>query len=471
MPKQPAPALLAHPPHHKVLTMTLHQSIAAPALSYLPESCSLRALEALQTKPAQRLWSPMAQSAYPLRAIHLTGKLPTLDARCNTADVLAFFANHTAQESVAVLDGDVPLGLISKGRFITRYAREHAVQSVHRLPCTHWIPVDALVIDGDASADELLAQASQMGRHAFVDGFVATVNGRYAGLGKGTALRNLRLDIEAEVERQRLAFMDFAYPMLQHLQFVTYDHLSRSLLDHHALVQSSDAFGGDSVFARLLGNGMLLGVMRGERSGYSCSHTGLSAQLWLDAAVESIDRTGRDPDVGDLLGRLHRLLQGDFAQSLAGADLSDTAQAPMRHGLQIALVWLPHHGKSLQFAGAHAAMRVVRPGGLEVRQRTGSHVRLGQIDAPSDVTWPVQEVPLGARHRVMLVTDGVTGLAGGPFNEPLNGAQLTRFVRNHSSLDVRDSGPLFEHMLATWQGPREPRADLASLMFTSGPKG
>ena len=448
--------------------MTLSNTIVASALSTLPKARSLQARPA-PSVPSHR---PMVDRADPpFKALQLTSQLPALDSEADTRAVLDFFATHTTQDSVAVLDGDVPIGLISKGRFISRYARELAMRSVDHMLCTSWVEIDALVVDGHTSASQLLEKASQLGRHAFVDGFVVTVNGRYAGMGSGTALRNLRLEIEAEAERERLTLMDFAYPLLQHLHFVSHDHLGRALLDHHALVQSRDAFGGDSVFVRVLGQGMLLGVLRGVRGGESCFETNLSAQLCLDTALEALERSGRPIVVGELLGQLHRMLQADNAQAHAASDLQGDSAMPGHDGLQVGLVWLPHHRKSLQFAGAHSALRAVRPGSLDVRQRTGSHVRVGQVDVPSDTTWATQELPLGAVHRVILVTDGVTGLVGGPFDEPLSGAQITRFLRTHSTLKASDAGQMFENMLARWQGPRELNVDLASFMFTAGQQG
>ena len=52
---------------------------------------------------------------------------------------------------------------------------------------------------------------------------------------------------------------------------------------------------------------------------------------------------------------------------------------------------------------------------------------------------------------------------------PLRNERALRFLRTQSSLKVEDSGPLFEHLLSTWQGHNDSRdADLAALQFSAG---
>jgi hypothetical protein len=397
--------------------------------------------------------------------------VPTIASSADTAALRAFFSEHTGQASVAVIERGWPLGMINKSRFIASYASHRSRPAVSTMPCTAWMSPGALVVDIATPLSEVLAKAEQTGRQAFVDGFVTTEGGRYAGLCTGVALRHARLAMEMANERQRLDCMGVAYPLLQHLHFLTHDHLARSQIDHCVTLRARDTFGGDGVFVRTNDRGTLLGVLRGSRGGVSCLHIGLSAQRWLDAAVESLAGEEGEPDLGLLLQRLHSRLHADFAQEnategLADALAHDTA-APA--GLQAALVWLPHDGASLRFAGAKAALRLVRPGGLQVQTVAGMPLLLGQADAPSNVRWHAHSLPLGALHRVMLVTEGVTQLPGGPFSEPLGETALLRFLRTHSSLKVEDSGPLFEHLLSTWQGHNDSRdADLAALQFSAG---
>lgn len=443
----------------------------APARSSLHTPAAAPAAPAAALRPVARI-----QADQPgLTTLHRA--VPTIASSADTDALRAFFTEHTSQESVAVIERGLPLGMINKNRFIASYLRHRSRSAVGTMPCTAWMSPGALMVDIATPLSEVLAMAEQPGRQAFVDGFVTTDGGRYAGLCTGLALRHARLALESATERQQLDFLDFAYPLLQHLHFLTHEHLARSQIDHCLTLRAQDTFGGDGVFVRTNERGTLLGVLRGSRGGVSCLYTGLSAQLWLDATVESLLGEAGEPDLGLLLQRLHSRLHADFAQEnategLADALAHDTAPdtaAPA--GLQAALVWLPHDGASLRFAGAQAALRLVRPGGLQVQTVAGMPLLLGQANAPSDVRWHTHSLPLDALHRVMLVTEGVTQLPGGPFSEPLGETALLRFLRTHSTLKAEDSGPLFEHHLSTWQGHSHRdsgETDLAALQFSAG---
>ncbi len=404
-------------------------------------------------------------------ASDLQAALPSIDADASSEAVLAFFAAHVGQYAVAVVESGRPLGLISKARFAASYLPQRHRPEDGRRGCLQWMTPRVMVVDGRTGLAELLLHARTQ-RAPLDDGFIVTEGGRYLGLASSMALRMAVLDLETLAQRERLASMGLALPMQRHLQFLTHEQLCLGLADHHVLREASEPVAASGVFARTFHQGTLLVVLEGRNQGQGCFKTQVSAQLWMDADLQAVETSGEDVDPGPWLQRLHGHLLRDREEDdrQAGVQGGDLTPWRLGDGLKVAAIWLPRGGQLLRFAGSRMDLVLVRPGSRQTQVLRGAPDLLGSAAAPDAPDWCPQDLPLGAVHRALVVTDGITDQCGGPFAEPLGTAMLTGFMRSHSTLNARDIGPLLTRFVDDWRGSCPAPADLAGLVFSVGGK-
>jgi EAL domain-containing protein (putative c-di-GMP-specific phosphodiesterase class I)/GGDEF domain-containing protein len=140
----------------------------------------------------------------------LAGKLavsaPFVTPTTASQDVLKLMMQHPELHAVAVVDQDIPVGIIHRpallDRFITLYGRE-----LHgRKPCRELMDTDPLIVDKATRMAELSELVVKKGKTAFTQGFVITTEGRYLGLGSG-------FDLMREVTEMQIVSARYANPL------------------------------------------------------------------------------------------------------------------------------------------------------------------------------------------------------------------------------------------------------------------
>lgn len=104
---------------------------------------------------------------------------------CND-EVFWHFEKNPWIKTVAVVDREVPIGLISRSAFIDRFARPYQRELYGKKSCSIFMDPDPLIVDKNISIQELghLVAADQ--RHML--GFIFTDNGCYLGMGSSQKL-------------------------------------------------------------------------------------------------------------------------------------------------------------------------------------------------------------------------------------------------------------------------------------------
>lgn len=133
------------------------------------------------------------------RATDMVRDVPVADVNATTEEVYAIFERHPGLQSLPILLGDRPAGLISRITLIDRYARPYRRELYGRKSCTVIMDPQPLLVETETSLQELgflLAEGDQ--RH-LADGFLVVDQGRYYGYGSGhDVVREItRLQIEA----------------------------------------------------------------------------------------------------------------------------------------------------------------------------------------------------------------------------------------------------------------------------------
>lgn len=164
---------------------------------------SSAAREAL-ARPALELQPSRPQRAPGIETVEtLTVCVPAVRAGDACASVLELFSRLDDAHAVAVIEGDRPIGLINRQRFVDRMSKRFHVDLFGRRPCSLFMESNPLRVDRYSSIESLTTIMLGENQRYLTDGFVVTDRGAYFGLGTGEAL--VRAVTERRIEAARLA--------------------------------------------------------------------------------------------------------------------------------------------------------------------------------------------------------------------------------------------------------------------------
>jgi signal transduction histidine kinase/ActR/RegA family two-component response regulator len=139
------------------------------------------------------------------RTVHsLIQDAPSLTPDTPGAAVYDLFSHDPELVVCAVVDGERPVGLVSRNSFFLKMADTHGRALYSRRPVTYVMQADPLVVESGAPLGDLSREILEGRASAMFEGFIVTREGAYAGVGSGLDLLRL-LHAEAEEQNRRLA--------------------------------------------------------------------------------------------------------------------------------------------------------------------------------------------------------------------------------------------------------------------------
>ncbi|WP_371324505.1 GGDEF domain-containing protein [Dechloromonas sp. ZY10] len=173
--------------------------------------------------PAHQLPAAVSQAFGQQRASMSTlaggpGKLPTalnllraieplpIDA-CNDVAIARFEADPDLDVLPVVSQG-MPVGMINRHSLIDRFARPFRRELFGRKSCELFMDPAPLIVDQNASIQELAMMLSLAPKHYLLDGFIITGEGRYLGIGSAH-------DLMATITEMQISAARYANPLTQ----------------------------------------------------------------------------------------------------------------------------------------------------------------------------------------------------------------------------------------------------------------
>ncbi len=151
--------------------------------------------------------------------------LSLLKAPCVTLDtpndaLARIFLLHPSLHAVAVVRNERPVGIINRAAFMNEYSKLYYREVWGRKPCGVHANMEPRIIEREHSVDDLVGILTSQDQRYLSDGFIATDNGRYVGLGTGDQL--VRAVTETRIEAARhanpLTFLPGNIPITQHME-------------------------------------------------------------------------------------------------------------------------------------------------------------------------------------------------------------------------------------------------------------
>ncbi|MDF1484855.1 SpoIIE family protein phosphatase [Ramlibacter sp. H39-3-26] len=376
--------------------------------------------------------------------------------------VHTLFARNEALETVAVNESGVPIGLINRHQFMEQYARPFGRDVFGRKSCIAFMDKSPVVVDAATPIETLVKVAVEAGARVLRDGFIATSNGRYVGMGTGYALMKAMSDIETEKTRQLLASIAYA-SLIQRSHLAESDRDLRGALPDHGLVwEPRDVVGGDAYFFRETPQG-LLGCL------FDCTGHGVPGAfmtLIVLSFLEQFTAAHTQAQPGEVLTQMNIYLKRVLQQRADGAT-ADHKDA--NDGLDAAIFLLSPDRGSMRFASAKLSLFIARPGDDAIQVAEGDKAGIGYSDTADDQVWATHALQLAPGSMVMVCTDGVIDQIGGAKQIAHGKRRLVQFMAEHRAHGAAALCQAFTSAFSEWQGEQRRRDDVSLLAFTAQP--
>ncbi len=145
--------------------------------------------------------------------------VPSIRPHTLIDDVAKAFADDPALRTLALVEGDRPVGLLNRQAFIDRYARPFFRELYGRKPCVLFANTTPLILDKHTGLDAMTAVLTSSDQRYLTEGFIITEGGRYLGLGTGEQLVRVVTEVRIEAARHAnpLTFLPGNIPISEHI--------------------------------------------------------------------------------------------------------------------------------------------------------------------------------------------------------------------------------------------------------------
>jgi serine phosphatase RsbU (regulator of sigma subunit) len=398
--------------------------------------------------------SPLGRTAampHQRRAVDLCQAAPTIDAASVNAAVMELFSAHKDLVSLAVLEGERPIGLINRNIFMSQMSRPFHRELYDRKSCIAFMDKQPLIVDGGMTIEALTFKTVESGEKALADGFIITHEGRFAGLGSGLRLMALVAELQAEKNRQTMQSIEYASVIQRAMLRASRDSLEATLADATLVWEPRDVVGGDFYHFARHADGWFGAIADCTGHGVPGAFMTLIASSSLTQALAQLGP--RQP--GALLAAVNRSVKGLLGQ-VKGAD-----QAPESDdGLDAAFFWYDTARRTLTFAGARIALHTLRPDADAFATVSAERKGVGYVDSDVDQQWQDVSIELPEGCLLFITTDGLTDQIGGPKRIAFGKRRTFETILQHRRQPATAICEALRAALGAWQGEQSRRDDV-----------
>ena len=408
------------------------------------------------------VFSPLprrAPSTNHRRAGDLCNTVPTIESSSTNEVVMDLFSTHRDMVSLAVIEGQRPIGLINRNIFLLQMSKPFHRELYDKKSCIAFMDKEPLIVDEDMDIKTLTLKTIEYGEKALTDGFIITREDRFIGLGNGLHLMRAVADIQAEKNRQTMQSIEYASVIQRAMLRAPDEALAAAAKDSALAWEPRDVVGGDFYHFSVHEDGWFGAVADCTGHGVPGAFMTLIASSALIKAIEQLGP--RDPAA--LLSAVNRSVKTLLSQA------RDSVATPQSDdGLDAAFFWCDTRRKELCFAGARIAMHILRPGDEQFEVLPGQRMGVGYIDSHADHAWTQSTVELPAGSLIFIATDGLTDQIGGPRRIAFGKRRTADAILAHRGEPTAAICAKLQQALAQWQDTgkeAQNRRDDVTLFF------
>lgn len=368
---------------------------------------------------------------------------------------IEIFYARSDMVSLAVVEGDRPIGLINRDIFLSQMSKPFHRELYDKKSCIAFMDKEPLIVDADMSIEALTFKTVEAGSKALTDGFIVTRHGRFIGLASGFQLLGAVAEIQAEKNRQIMQSIEYASVIQRAMLRASRDALPSIPAETALVWEPRDVVGGDFYHFASLADGWFGAVADCTGHGVPGAFMTLLASASLSQALERIGP--RDPAA--LVSTLNRNVKGLLGQ------VDGTGESPQSNdGLDAAFFWFDSTQRQLYFSGARIALHVLRPDSDHFDSISGERMGVGYVDSLTDYAWALNAAALAPGSLIFVSTDGLIDQIGGPRKIAFGKRRALDFIIEHRAHPLSTICEGLQQALADWQGTQARRDDV-TLFF------
>jgi serine phosphatase RsbU (regulator of sigma subunit) len=385
----------------------------------------------------------------------LSQKVAAIDAADSNSLALETFYSRPDMVSLAVIEGDRPIGLINRDIFLSQMSKQFHREIYNKKTCIAFMDKEPLIIDAEMSIEELTFKIVEAGEKALLDGFIVTRGGRFAGIGSGLQLLDTVAEMQAEKNRQIMQSIEYASVIQRAMLRASHEALSTTLPDAALVWEPRDVVGGDFYHFAAFSDGWFGAVADCTGHGVPGAFMTLIASASLSQALERMGP--RDPAA--LLAAVNSNVKG-----LLGQVNAEGKSPQSNDGLDAAFFWFDIDRQQLSFAGARIALHILRPDANQFESISGARMGVGYVDSLADYVWPLHTVMVPHGSLLFTSTDGLIDQIGGPRKITFGKRRALDLILKHRAQSPSAICESLQLALADWQCTLTRRDDV-TLFF------
>lgn len=384
--------------------------------------------------------------------------VPVVSFDENNAKVLEVFGQHKELVSLPVVEGDRPIGLISRHIFMSQMSKPYHRELYERKSCIAFMDKDPLIVEGDTPIETLGAMAVASGDKTLADGFLIVDQGRLAGLGSGLELMRELVALQVEKNRQVMQSIDYASVIQRAMLSASRSAMTQSLDDACLIWEPRDVVGGDFYHFEHHADGWFAAVADCTGHGVPGAFLTLIASSSLKSALEL--HGPRNPAL--VMNEVNRAMKRVLGQSATGkqSEGQSESQSESDDGMDACFFWFDTNTRGLVCANAKMSLFVLSPDGEEVQTIDGKRTGLGYVDTPDDMQWENRSIQVQPGAIVFVSTDGIIDQIGGAKNIAFGKQRLRRAMQEHRHLPMAELGRVVMAGHRDYQGAQRRRDDV-----------
>ncbi|KAF1043980.1 MAG: hypothetical protein GAK35_01948 [Herbaspirillum frisingense] len=377
--------------------------------------------------------------------------VPVVSFDENNAKVLEVFGQHKELVSLPVVEGDRPIGLISRHIFMSQMSKPYHRELYERKTCIAFMDKDPLIVESDTPVETLGAMAVASGDKTLDDGFLIVEQGRLCGLGSGLELMRELVALQVEKNRQVMQSIDYASVIQRAMLSTSRSAMSQALDDACLIWEPRDVVGGDFYHFEHHADGWFAAVADCTGHGVPGAFLTLIASSSLKQALEL--HGPRNPAL--VMNEVNRSMK-----RVLGQHGDSEKQSESDDGMDACFFWFDTGARELTCANAKMSLFVLSADGEQVQTVDGKRTGLGYVDTPDDMQWENRSVPVEPGAVVFVSTDGIIDQIGGAKNIAFGKQRLRRAMQEHRHLPMADLGREIMAGHRDYQGAQRRRDDV-----------
>jgi sigma-B regulation protein RsbU (phosphoserine phosphatase) len=391
-------------------------------------------------------------------ALSLAVNVPIITFDENNARVMELFSRHRELVSLAVLENDRPIGLISRDIFMSQMSQPYHRELYEKKSCIAFMDKNPLIVEAGTPIETLGALTVESGDKTLADGFLIVDDGKFVGLGSGLELMRMLVALQAEKNRQVMQSIDYASVIQRAMLGASRTAMAQALDDACLIWEPRDVVGGDFYHLECFPDGWFAAVADCTGHGVPGAFLTLLASSSLKQALEL--HGPHDP--ARVMGEVNRGMKRVLGQQANGAQLSESESDD---GMDACFFWFDAASQQLTCANAKMSLLTLLPSDEDVHTFDGERIGLGYVDTPDDMQWTNRRVQLVAGAIVLIATDGIIDQIGGPKNIAFGKRRLRNALLAYRDLPMKELGKKIMDEQTAYQGQQRRRDDLTFFSF------